>query len=137
MINKAQRVQPNEIPYIWIDIKPLIDKALVHANGEMLTSDVLKLLLENKEHLFIGFDNDEILSALVGEIIHYPQKKVFRIITWSTKSGHDYEAWIDLFDTIEYFAKSKGCDSIEAWTRKGLARKLKWDNEYSVITKNI
>ena len=88
-------------------------------------------------NLFIGYDNDEILSALVGEIISYPQKKVFRIITWSTKSGHDYEAWIDLFDTIEYFAKSKGCDSIEAWTRKGLARKLKWDNEYSVITKNI
>ena len=137
MINQAQLIEPSEIPYIWVDVKPLIDKALVHANGEMLTSDVLKLLLENKEHLFIGFDNDEILSALVGEIIHYPQKKVFRIITWSTKSGHDYEEWIDLFGTIEYFAKSKGCDSIEAWTRKGLARKLKWDNEYSVITKNI
>ena len=137
MINQAQLIEPSEIPYIWVDVKPLIDKALVHANGEMLTSDVLKLLLENKEHLFIGFDNDEILSALVGEIIHYPQKKVFRIITWSTKSGHDYEEWIDLFNTIEYFAKSKGCDSIEAWTRKGLARKLKWDNEYSVITKNI
>ena len=137
MINKAQRVQPNEIPYIWIDIKPLIDKALVHANGEMLSEDVLKLLLQNEEPVFIGYTNDEIQSALVGEIINYPRKKVFRIITWSTKSGHDYEAWIDLFDTIEYFAKSKGCDSIEAWTRKGLARKLKFDNEYSVITKNI
>lgn len=122
---------------MWFNVKPLIEKALVHANGEMLSSDILKLLLENREHLFIGYDNDEILSALVGEIITYPQKKTFRIITWSTKSGHDYESWIDLFDTIEYFAKSKGCDSIEAWTRKGLARKLKWDNEYSVITKNI
>ena len=86
MINQARLVQPNEIPYIWLDIKPLIDKALVHANGEMLTEDVLKLLLSNKEHLFIGYDNEEIQSALVGEIIHYPQKKVFRIITWSTKS---------------------------------------------------
>ena len=137
MINQAQLVQPNEIPYIWIEVKPLIEKALTHANGEMLSEDVLSLLLQNKEHLFIGYTNDEIQSALVGEIIDYPRKKVFRIITWSTKSGHDYEAWIDLFDTIEYFAKSKGCDSIEAWTRKGLARKLKWDNEYSVITKNI
>ena len=137
MINQAQLVQPNEIPYIWIEVKPLIEKALTHANGEMLPEDVLSLLLTNKEHLFIGFTNDEIQSALVGEIIIYPRKKVFRIITWSTKSGHDYEAWIDLFGTIEYFAKNKGCDSIEAWTRKGLARKLKWDNEYSVITKNI
>ena len=137
MINPARLVTPKEIPYIWVSVKPLIEKALVHANGEMLSSDILKLLLNNKEYLFIGYDNDEILSALVGEIINYPQKKVFRIITWSTESGHDYEAWIDLFDTIEYFARSKGCNSIEAWTRKGLARKLKWDNEYSVITKNI
>ena len=137
MINQAQLVKPNEIPYIWVDVKPLIEKALVHANGEMLPEDVLKLLLENNEYLFIGYTNDEIQSALVGEIITYPRKKTFRIITWSTKSGHDYEAWIGLWDTIENFAKSKGCDSIEAWTRKGLARKLKWDNEYSVITKNI
>ena len=137
MINQAQLVQPNEIPYIWIEVKPLIEKALTYANGEMLPEDVLSLLLQDKEHLFIGYTNDEIQSALVGEIITYPQKKAFRIITWSTKSGHDYKAWIDLFDTIEYFAKSEGCDSIEAWTRKGLARKLKWDNEYSVITKNI
>ena len=137
MTNQARYVEPKEIPYIWISVKPLIEKALTHSNGEMLSSDVLNLLLENKEHLFIGYNNGEILSALVAEIIHYPRKEVFRIITWSTKSGHDYEAWIGLWDTIENFAKSKGCDSIEAWTRKGLARKLKWDNEYSVITKNI
>ena len=53
MINQAQLVQPNEIPYIWIEVKPLIEKALTHANGEMLTEDVLRLLLQNKEHLFL------------------------------------------------------------------------------------
>ena len=26
---------------------------------------------------------------------------------------------------------------VEAWTRKGLAKKLDWDHEYSVITKDI
>lgn len=137
MITQAQLVNPNEVPYIWVAIKPLIEKALVHANGEMLSSDILKLLLENKEHLFIGYDNEEIQSALVGEIIHYPQKKVFRIITWSTKSGHDYTHWMELFDKIEHFAKHNECSLIEAWTRKGLAKKLNWEHSYSVVSKNI
>ena len=40
MINQAQLVQPNEIPYIWIEVKPLIEKALTYAKGEMLPEDV-------------------------------------------------------------------------------------------------
>tara|TARA_R100000008_G_C3507505_1_gene127027 strand:+ start:283 stop:702 length:420 start_codon:yes stop_codon:yes gene_type:complete len=139
MTIKALRVEPKDIPYIWHDVKPLIDKVLCQTNGEMLSEDCLKLLLNRSQILFVGGDieKDEIQSALVAEIIKYPRKKVFRIITWSTKSGHDYELWMDLFDTIEDYAKLQNCNLIEAWTRKGLARKIKWDNEYSIITKHI
>ncbi len=139
MTIKALKVETNDIPYIWHEVKPLIDKVLNRTNGEMLSEDVLNLLLNRKQHLFIGGDveKDEILSALVAEIINYPRKKVFRIITWSTKSGRDADFWLTLFDTIEDFARNQNCVSIEAWARKGLARRLKWDNEYSVITKNL
>ena len=135
---EATFVNPKNIPYIWPEVKPLIDKALVHSIGEMISEDVLYLLLEGTEHLCIGVDEDKnILSALVGEIIQYPRKKVLRIITWSTKSGYDYDPWMVLFDTIEDFAKQNGCSGIEAWARKGLARKLKWDHQYAVLTKHL
>ncbi len=137
MTQQALLIKPKDIPYIWHDVKPLLDKALKHANGELESSDVLKLLLEDDQHLFIGKINGEIQSALIGEFIYYPRKKAFRIITWSTKSGHDYKLWMPLFNIIENYAKEMGCDLIEAWTRKGLAKKLKWDNEYSIVTKHI
>ena len=142
MINQAQLVQPNEIPYMWHQVKPLIDKALVHSNGELTSDDVLELLLSKRESLIVGYTDPEdsykeILMAAVTEVVQYPRKKVLRIIAWATKSGYDGDEWLTLFNTIEYIGKQSGCDYIEAWTRKGMAKKLKWDHEYSVITKQL
>ena len=117
--------------------KPLIDKALKHSNGELLTKDILEFVLKERQYLFVGTIEGEIQSALIGELIYYPRKLVFRIITWSTSSGYDYEKWMPLFNIIEDFARSKRCDFLEAWTRKGLARKIQWDNEHSIITKQL
>ena len=143
MIPKVISVPPKDIPYMWHQIKPLIDKALVHSNGELTSDDVLELLLSKEQGLVIGYEGYEdsykkILMAAVTEIIQYPRKKVLRIITWSTKSGYDGDEWLHLgLNTVEYIGKKYNCDYIEAWTRKGMAKKLKWDHEYSIITKQL
>ena len=49
MTTKALKVETKDIPYIWHDVKPLIDKALIHSEGELLSEDVLKLLLEKRD----------------------------------------------------------------------------------------
>ena len=142
MIPKVISIAPKSIPYMWHQVKPLIDKALVHSNGELTSDDVLELLLSKRETLVIGYTDPEdsykeILMAAVTEVVQYPRKKVLRIIAWATKSGYDGDEWLTLFSTIEYIGKKSGCDYIEAWTRKGMARKMKWDHEYSVITKQL
>jgi len=130
-------VNPDDLDHVWHEVEPLIEKALVHSEGELHTEDVLRLIFEEKQVLWVGMKDGEIFCAGVTEIVVYPRKKVLRIITFATKSGHDYEHWINFAEVIEGFAVRHGCSSLEAWTRKGLARKLKWDNEYSVITKDI
>tara|TARA_R100001463_G_scaffold42462_2_gene89012 strand:- start:2506 stop:2931 length:426 start_codon:yes stop_codon:yes gene_type:complete len=130
-------VDPKDIPHVWDEVKPLINKALSHANGEMDVSDVLTFLFEGSQILWIGIKNDTIFCAGTTEVVNYPQKKILRIITFASKTGHDYELWKDFADTLENFGTKIGCSSLEAWTRKGLAKKLKWDNEYSVITRHF
>lgn len=130
-------IDPEDIEYVWEDVIPLIEKALVHSEGELSVSDILKLVTEKKEQLWVGMSDGDMFCAGITEIIKYPGKKVLRIITFATESGHDYEMWKDFVDIIEGFGVRNGCSSIEAWTRKGLARKLNWDHEYSVITKDI
>ena len=130
-------IKPQEVPYIWDNVEDLIIKALKHAEGEMLSSDVFNCLLEGDQQLWLGGVDDDIFLALVTEIVTYPQKKVLRIITFATKTGHGMDKWYHFMSTLEDFGLSCGCSSIEAWARKGLARKLNWDHEYSVITKHI
>ena len=48
------------------------------------------------------------------------------------------EKWYDFLPMVEGFALNNGCSSLEAWTRKGMARKLKdWTHHYMVITKQL
>ena len=130
-------VRPEDVRYIWDVVKPLIDKALHHSAGEMDSSDVLNLINKGTEVLWVGIKDEKIFCAGTTEFIHYPKKKVLRIITFATEPGYYYKLWGDFINTLERFCKQNKCNSIEAWARKGLAKKLKWDNEYSVITKNI
>ena len=130
-------LKPEEVPQVWDRVKPLIDKALVHTIGEQTSHDILIKLVKKENILFIGVEAQEIMSALVGEVMIYPQKRVFHITTWANKTGHDYEQWMQLFDVVEDFARMQGCTLISAWTRKGLAKKLNWTHEYSVVTKNL
>ena len=102
-------VNPNDIDQVWEDVKPLLDKALAHADGEMLSSDILDLILDDREVLWVGINNGEVFCAGVTEVITYPRKKVLRIITFASKSGHDYELWKDFTEIIEGFGTTESC----------------------------
>jgi len=134
---EAYLVPPSDVLKLWGKVEPLITKALKHNHGELVSSDILELLLQKRQLLWVGFEDNDIHSALVGEFITYPRKKAFRIITWSTKSGYHYEEWMELFNKIENFARLNGCSVMEAWTRKGLAKKLNWNHSYSVVVKQL
>ena len=129
-------IKPDDVEDLWFGARPLIQKALDHAEGALTTTDALRLVLNGRMHLWVGFDNNEIFVALLTEIIDYPRHKICRIITTATQTGHDFDEWYPtMFDNVEKFALSEGCIALEAWCRKGLARKLDWDHEHSVVYK--
>ena len=93
--------------------------------------------MNEREYLWIGIDNGEIKSALVVEPVKYPRKNVLRILVWTVDRSSDFDLWYKHLHLIEDFGRKLGCTHLEAWARKGLVRKLKWDHEYSVISKPI
>lgn len=137
MTLQAQIIHSSEVPLVWHKVKPFIDKALIYSNGEMVAADVLSSLLNKELFLFIGLEDDEINSALIAELVDYPRKRVFRILTWAAESGYDFKLWMNLLNFIEDFARTAGCEYLEAWVRKGLVKRLKWDHERSVVTKKL
>jgi len=134
---EARLIRPEDVLPIWDEVQPLITKALVKSDESYNSLDYLDLIMREDCTLWIGLDNNEIKSALVCEVMQLPRAKILQIHIWSTKSGHDYEPWMKLFDSIEGFGRDQGCTSIEVTVRKGLAKKLNWKHTYSVLTKRI
>ena len=131
-------VKPDDVHLIWHEVRPLIEKALKYNYLESMTSsDALRLLVNERQQLWIGIDDNELFLALLTEIAPYPQHSVLRIITFATRTGHDMDSWYHNLSQIEQFGLINGCTALEAWTRKGLAEKLNWEHEYSVISKPI
>ena len=130
-------VLASEVPRIWHEVKPLVDKALAHADGEQLSEDVLQKLLNKHMILFAGIEGQELASVCIAEIMIYPRKKVLHVTLAATKSGRDFELWDTTFHIVEDFGRAMGCTSVSAWVRKGFVKKLNWKHTFSVVTKNL
>jgi len=134
MTTQLLLVKTEDVQDVWPKARPLIEKALAHDYlGSMTSTDTLRLILNERQQLWIGFDTD-IFLAILTEVVHYPKNKVLRIIAFSTETGHDINAYLSV---LEEFALVCECTALEAWAKKGLAEKLKWEHEYTVISKSI
>lgn len=133
---RALLVPPHEVPSIWLDVAPLIDKALAHSVEQTDSKDMLRPIINGACFLWIVInDTNDIVSVCFGEFTEYPSTKGFHIHGWATKSGHQFDEVIETFEnSVVNFAKINGCDFIEAKVRKGLTKKLKWDWKHSYLT---
>ena len=137
MTTQLLLVKTEDVQDVWHKARPLIEKALAYDYlGNMTSTDALRLILNERQQLWIGVDTD-IFLAILTEVVHYPKNKVLRIIAFSTDTGHDMNAWYHHLNVLEEFALVCGCTGLEAWARKGLAEKLKWEHKYAVISKPI
>ena len=127
-------IPPKDLPYIWSEVAPLINKAVAHSNHETDAECFFLPIYTGQQYLWVGIENNQINSALVCEVLKYPFKTALFIHVWSTRSGKDYEPWMEHWSSITDFAKINGCDFIEAKVRKGLAKKLNWTDKHSLVT---
>ena len=132
---KVALVNSEDIELVWDEVIPLVEKALSHAEGELIPSDIRKHLDTGDLRLWVAMEDRDIIAAMVTEIIQYPRKKIVRVIT---VAGKDMSMWYDFLPMLEGYAVRNGCSSLEAWTRKGMTRKLKdWKHSYDIITKDL
>ncbi len=135
-------VPVKDIPDVWPQVKPLIDRGLDITDYEMTTSDYKDFLMSESCVLFIGSLNDgDVKSIVVADVTEYPRTNVLQIHLWVTASGRDYQLWVDQFPTIEDWGRDRGCTITTALCRKGLAKKLTqlsgWKEKSTLLTKQL
>ena len=132
---KAHIVQPEDIPYIWDQVAPLLDRVREHTEGELETDDYLGELSDGNMQLWIATENNGLHSIMVTQIAVYPQKKVLKIISMA---GSEFSRLYEFNDMVESFAIKTGCSGMELWGRKGWKKLLPdWESNYIVYTKDL
>ena len=132
---KAQIVQPEDIAYIWEEVATLLNKVREQTEGELEPDDFLEPLTHGDMQLWIATENKEMHSAMVTQIVTYPQKQVLRVISIA---GSDFKKLYEFNDMVESFAIKAGCSGMELWGRKGWKKLLPdWKDTYIVYTKDL
>ena len=132
---KAQIVQPEDIAHIWEQVAPLLDRVKEHSEGEAEPDDFLEPLTHGDMQLWIFTEESSLHSAMITQIIVYPQKKILRVISIA---GSEFEKLRQFNDMVESFAIKTGCTGLELWGRKGWKKLLPdWESNYIVYTKDL
>ena len=126
------KVPQEDLHIVWNEVEPLIKKAL---DDTYTARDILDGLVKNSFQLFISWE-DKVESAVITEVIQYPQKKVCR---YFLAGGSNINNWLEpIQQEIEKFAKYNQCDAIEIAGRKGWLRKLKgYEQKIYLMSKKL
>ena len=126
------KVPQEDLHIVWNEVEPLIKKAL---DDTYTARDILDGLVKNAFQLFISWEN-KVESAVITEVIQYPQKKVCR---YFLAGGSNMNNWLEpIQQEIEKFAKYNQCDAIEVAGRKGWLRKLKgYEQKIYLMSKKL
>jgi hypothetical protein len=115
----CQGVLVDDLGRVWKECVTLLTPAL---NGNTTIEQVLTAIFAKDAQLWIGSDNGEIQVACVTELIRRGSSLYCNV--WLT-GGRGVNNWIYFLETIEAWAKERGCDAMLIdRARKGWGRLL-------------
>ena len=133
---KATIVEPEDVPYIWDNVAPLLSKVIQHSEGELETDDYLSNLMSGSMQLWVVTEDGKIILSMVTQIIQFPQKKVLRTIALAGERFKEVHSQFS--DMLASYALKNECSSLELWGRKGWKKMLPdWKDTYIVYTKDL
>jgi len=108
----------------WARCSKYIEDALEYAGGSHTIQDVMLAVSEGKAQFF-PLER----SAIVTEVVDYPQKAMCRI--WL--AGGDLDELMEAEVALCAWAKAQGCDGMEIIGRRGWSRQLKDYRQSAVV----
>lgn len=91
-------VQQYQLDSYWPHILPMLEKAMVHAQGEMNCDQMRYMLTKGMGEMFVAQDGDKIDGVAVVEFINYPNFRVASVVAIGGKGvvryWEDFKNWL-------------------------------------------
>jgi hypothetical protein len=116
-------IPPQLIDGLWPRIFPHLSKASEYTFGRYEPEDILEFVVSGGAHLWVIFDDQDIVGITVTRFWQYPRKKCLDVMFLG---GENWNEWKDIvFDTLQRWASDSDCAAIESSGRVGFARVFK------------
>jgi len=116
-------IPPVLVTRFWPFALPYIKRALDRMAGEIAAEDFYEFCLAGDMQLWLIMgEGGRIVGAGTTELVHYPRRKLCRIVTLA---GSKFPDWAPMAEpVIADWARTQGCDGVEAWVRRGFVPQL-------------
>jgi len=122
---EVSAVPTEYINVCWPQVEEYLEGAAQYTHGRFTASNIYDRIVEDGYILWVAFEDDVILGAVVTNVLDYPQKKV---LAMPYCGGVELHRWKDpMLALLRKFAAQVGCQAIEATARKGWAKVFKDD----------
>lgn len=116
-------VAPEHVRRVWPLVDKYVESALVYTNGCFLPQDVCDFCEVGRMQLWMAVRGDDVLAALVSEVITYPRKRVVGV---PFIGGKELRSWFrKALYTIEAWSKEMGCAGMQGGARRGWGKLAK------------
>lgn len=100
------------------DVRDLLEKAIEYIEHEMTLMDMLVAIQREVFQLWLGYQEEQVVSVMVTELVQYPKKKVCRIVALAGSTRQ----FASTFEVIKSWAAANGAVELEAFCRPAITR---------------
>lgn len=117
-----------DIPFVWLRVKDLLERA-VKQQDEYTLDDIYAGLLSRDMQLWTNDD-----AALVTSIQENSRTKFCALLACG---GRNMVDWLCFLPALEDWARSQGCTEMRLYGRRAWARVLNYEVSYTTMSKRL
>lgn len=114
---------PRNDLWAWLKAKDHVERGISRATHWTL-DDVLHQFIDGRVQLTLIYDGDDLLGAMISEIICYPRKNVLFIHGISIRPGCNMNWFEETWSQVQDLARANGCQTVSASGRVGWLRQM-------------
>lgn len=123
------------IDMVWRYVEPHLKRAIIQQD-EYTPEEVRSNLRRAKSQLWASLNDDgQIEAALVTQIKKTADGRLYCLL--QACGGDNLEGWSKYLPAVEEWARSKGCDEMRVYGRRGWAKVLGYEPTMTKLSKKL
>ncbi len=107
------------LPFVWIEVEPLLRKAVDLVDNKLGTEDIWIELNRGAFTLWLYIEEDRIVMAFVAHIVQHPKCRTL-CVPYLGSVSHTIDSWLEQgLATLEEYGRMNDCKEIELPGRFG------------------